>query len=105
MNKYEHTKIYEIKNDSDDLVYIGSTCSSMSHRLYRHCSDACNGKTAKFYKHIRDIGQFEFNINLLEEYPCSTEFEMRCREQFWMDNHKRTDSILLNSRRDVYLKA
>ena len=105
MNKYEHTKIYMIKNDSDDLVYIGSTCSPLSHRLYRHCSDACNGLNSRLYKHIRTIGQFEFNINSLEEYPCSTEFEMRCREQFWMDNHKRTDIILLNSRRDVYLKA
>jgi hypothetical protein len=104
MNKYKHTKIYMIKNDSDDLVYIGSTCSPLSHRLYRYCSDACNGKTAKFYKHIRTIGQFEFNINLLEEYPCSTDFEMRCREQYWMD--KQTDSsLLLNSRHAVSIKA
>ena len=72
MNKYKHTKIYEVTNDSDDLVYVGSTCSSLSHRLYRHCSDACNGKTANFYIHIMDIGQFEFKINLLEEFSCST---------------------------------
>ena len=103
-NKYNNTKIYKITNDIDEFVYIGSTCSNLSHRLYRHCSDASNGKTAKFYEHIRTIGQFEFNINLLEEYPCSTDLEMRLREQYWIDNQ--TDSsLLLNSRRAVSLKA
>ena len=62
-----------------------------------------NEKTSGLHKHIRTIGQFEFNINLLEEYPCSTEFEMRCREQFWMD--KQTDSsLLLNNRRAIALR-
>ena len=96
-------KIYIISNSTDDLVYIGSTAKRiLTDRLYRHCSDACNGKTSGLYKHIRHIGQFEFKINLLEEYSCETEFEMRCREQYWMD--KTDHSILLNNRRAVSLK-
>ena len=103
MNKFKNTKIYVIENSVDAKVYIGSTCSSLSHRLYRHCSDSMNGKTANFYNHIKVIGQFEFKIILLEEYSCETEFEMRCREQYWMD--KQTDnSLLLNNRRAVSLK-
>ena len=103
MNKFKNTKIYVIENSVDAKVYIGSTCSSLSHRLYRHCSDSMNGKTANFYNHIRDIGQFEFKIILLEEYSCETEFDMRCREQYWMD--KQIDSsLLLNNRRAVSLK-
>jgi hypothetical protein len=98
-----NTKIYIISNSTDDLVCVGSTAKRiLTDRLYRHCSDACNGKNSGLYKHIRHIGQFEFKINLLEEFSCSTEFEMRCREQFWMD--KTDSSILLNNRRAISLK-
>jgi hypothetical protein len=103
MNKYNNTKIYVIENSVTDKIYIGSTTKKiLTDRLYRHCSDACNGKTSGLYKHIRHIGQFEFKINLLEEYSCETKFEMRCREQYWMD--KTDSSILLNNRRAVSLK-
>jgi hypothetical protein len=60
-----------------------------------------NGKTSGLYKHIRTLGRFEFQINLLEECSCSTEFEMRSREQFWMD--KQTVNLLLINRRAVSL--
>ena len=104
MNKFKNTKIYVIENSVTDKIYIGSTTQRiLTDRLYRHCSDACNGLNSRLYKHIRDIGQFEFKIILLEEYSCETEFEMRCREQYWMD--KQTDSsLLLNSRRAISLK-
>jgi hypothetical protein len=81
MDKYNNIKIHEISNSIDNKIYIGSTCSPLSHRLYRHCSDSMDGKTSGLYKHIRHIGQFEFKINLLEEYSCDTEFKMHCREQ------------------------
>ena len=103
MNKYKNTKIYVIENSVTDKIYIGSTTQRiLTDRLYRHCSDACNGLNSRLYKHIRDIGQFEFKINLLEEYSCETEFERRCREQYWMD--KQTINLMLNNRRVVSLK-
>ena len=104
MNKFKNTKIYVIENSVTDKIYIGSTTQRiLIDRVYRHCSDACNGLNSRLYKHTRDIGQFEFKIILLEEYSCETEFEMRCREQYWMD--KQTDSsLLLNNRRAVSLK-
>ena len=56
----------------------------------------------KLYQHIRSLGQFNFNIELLEAYPCGSDLEMRCREQYWMD--KQAVSQMLNQRRAVNLK-
>jgi len=36
MNKYEHSKIYKIVNDVDDMVYVGST----THELYERWVDS-----------------------------------------------------------------
>ena len=76
--------------------YIGSTCSPLSHRLHRHCSDSMDGPNSSLYKHIRLIGQFEFKIILTEGFSCDTEFEIRYREQLWMD--KQTINLKQSSR-------
>ena len=39
MNKYEHSKIYKIINDVDDMVYGGSTCQKLDDRWRFHMLD------------------------------------------------------------------
>ena len=110
MSKYKNAKIYCITNDIDNYKYIGSTCKRLlNDRLFLHLCDSTKPPsykhtyTSKLYEHIRKLGQYNFNIELLEEYPCSNDFEMRCREQYWLDTY--TDkSLLLNERRAVGLK-
>jgi len=38
MNKYNSSKIYILKSDNVDKVYVGSTCSNLKKRLTRHKS-------------------------------------------------------------------
>ena len=105
--KYKRTKIYKITNDKDSMIYIGSTTQRhLSERLFLHCRDSTKiGHTTyncKLYQHVRKYGSYYFNIELVEAYPCASDLEMRCREQYWLD--QQDCSSLLNQRRAVALK-
>jgi hypothetical protein len=43
--------------------------------------------SSKLYQHIRKLGMDSFNIELLEEYPCSNDFEMRCTEHLGKNHY------------------
>jgi len=105
--KYNRTKIYKITNDNDSMIYIGSTTQRhLSERLFLHCRDSTKpGHTTyncKLYQHVRKYGSYYFNIELVEAYPCASDLEMRCREQYWLD--QQDCCSLLNQRRAVALK-
>ena len=107
MTRYKNTKIYKITNDIDDLVYIGSTTQrTLTDRLWKHCSSSSDKKVSNYncrlYQHMRELGMFQFNIELLEEFSCESKKEMVQREQEWMD--KFDWDMLLNQRRAVALK-
>ena len=107
MSKFRRAKIYKVTCDLSDLIYIGSTTQRLlSDRLYLHCRTSGKPEhstyNCKLYQHIREHGFNYFNIELLEEYPCSSDLEMRCREQHWLDQADK--SKLLNQRRAVALK-
>ena len=104
MNRFKNAKIYIIKNSVDDRLYIGSTCQRiLSDRMWKHSSSSMDpkakGYNSDLYKHMREIGQFEFSLELLEVYPCTTKKELVQREQFWMDQYDW--EILLNQRRAI----
>ena len=77
MNRFKNAKIYIIKNSVDDRVYIGSTCQrALTDRLWKHSSSSmdpkANGYNCALYQHMREVGQFEFTMELVEAYPCAT---------------------------------
>ena len=44
-NRYNNGKIYQIINNIDDMVYIGSTCLPLRKRFYNHKKDYHAGKS------------------------------------------------------------
>ena len=58
-----------------------------------------NGHNCKLYQHMRKLGQFEFEIELLEEFECDTRKEILEKEQHYMDQVPA--ERLLNQRRAV----
>ena len=50
MNKYEHSKIYKIVNDVDDMVYVGSTIKPLDKRWLTHLIDYKRRPNTKQYK-------------------------------------------------------
>ena len=59
----KYSKVYKIVNDSDDLIFIGSTVCSLGKRMCDHLWRANQGKQSKLYTHIRSLGA-EFQNSL-----------------------------------------
>ena len=80
---YANGKIYAIYNYIDpSLIYVGSTCQSLSKRLSKHRREVNSRKsqTIPLYMKMREIGKEQFYIELLEEYPCNNNEQLRARE-------------------------
>jgi len=78
-NKYLNGKIYKLICKKEKLIYIGSTIQTLKERLWEHCYK----KSKCVSKIIIDNGDYE--IILLELYPCMSKRELEQREQEWLD--------------------
>ena len=75
-------KIYIIRNTINDLIYIGSTCQTLSKRMGEHRNNM-NSKTMghlKLYEAMRNLGRDNFYIELLEDFKCERREQLRKRE-------------------------
>lgn len=83
MVNYQNAVVYAIRSHSDpELVYIGSTCNTLSRRMVQHRM-AYNrylkgtGNNVTSFK-VLEAG--EAYIELIEAYPCSSRMELNRRE-------------------------
>lgn len=89
-NKYEQGMIYKIVSDNTDQIYIGSTTLSLNRRFQVHLSAyrrwiiSDGGYITSFVI----ISEGESRIELIENYPCNSNDELRQREQFHLDVNK-----------------
>jgi group I intron endonuclease len=85
MPDYSKGKIYKITNDLNDDVYIGSTCDTLSRRFSNHKSKSNKDPNkSPFHSSMSDIGYERFRIQLIEDYPCQDQYQLRQREAFFM---------------------
>lgn len=79
MINYLNGKIYKLI--CDDGIYIGSTCRSLNCRLNEH-------KRHRHGNHKTTSSNLTINentkIELLEEYPCNTKYDLEKREAEYM---------------------
>lgn len=80
--KYQKSKIYIIKNNVNDLVYIGATTQELNIRFNDHIRATRTKKTENYrlYTAIKELGEDNFYISLIENYPCEDVRELRERE-------------------------
>ena len=88
MVNYQEGKIYKIVCNITGLVYIGSTCKQyLSQRLQNHKSEynmfKKNGK--RYMSSFKVLENGDYNILLLELYPCNTKDELHARERYYME--------------------
>ena len=82
ITKYSKGKIYVIRNNEDDDLYVGSTTQPLSKRFYDHkqsmrdekCMNSC------VYKKMNELGLKNFYIELYESFPCQSKEELLKRE-------------------------
>jgi hypothetical protein len=91
MIDYSKGKIYQIICDTTGLIYIGSTCESLSRRLSQHKSD--NKRAGKILSSVNVLKNNNYKIILIEEYPCENREQLLKRERYWFDNTENCNII------------
>ena len=83
---YANGKIYQILNNVDDDVYVGSTCVPLSRRMAKHrwCLKSSVSCNRPLYVKMEELGVDNFYIELLEEYPCDNKEQLNAREGYYI---------------------
>ena len=89
MVNYNLGKIYKIVDNTNNNVYIGSTCEpTLARRLAKHISNYNCYKNGK-YSYTSSFKIFEngnYNIVLIEDFPCENKNQLYARERYWTEN-------------------
>jgi len=91
MTKYNYStgKIYCIKDNISKDVYVGHTIQPLHIRLRKHVTDyrgfmGLNNKPRNFRGSAEVIFNGDYDIHLLQEYPCETKKELEKIETYWI---------------------
>jgi hypothetical protein len=86
---YSKGKIYKIVDYTNNNNYIGSTCEPiLARRLAGHVGSYksyLNGKT-NYVSSFKVLENGNYNIILIEEYPCETKDQLLAREGHYIEN-------------------
>ena len=88
MINYQEGKIYKIVCNITGLVYIGSTCKQYLSQRLQHHKTAYNSylKTNKhFTSSFKILENGNYDILLLESFPCNTKEELHARERHYIE--------------------
>ena len=87
MVNYELGKIYKIVCDTTGLIYVGSTCETLSRRLAAHdrCYRSYLTRGIGYTSSFQLLENNNYHIILLELYPCTCTDELRARERFYIE--------------------
>jgi len=93
-NNYNRGKIYKIVDNTTDNIYIGSTCEpTLARRLAGHVRNYkryLNDKQ-KYISSFDILANADYNIILIELYPCNSKDELLARERYFSDTLKCTN--------------
>ena len=87
MSNYQNGKIYKIVCNITNEIYVGSTTLSLSERLRQHTNHyKCylNNKSHNYSSFVI-IERGNYDIVLLENYPCETKEQLLMRERYYFD--------------------
>lgn len=86
---YSQGKIYKLYTKEGDECYIGSTIQPLWRRLQVHKYPSNQCRSRELFEKYKCI-----EIELLEEYPCNTRYELEAREK---EHIKKTDNCINNN--------
>jgi adenosine/AMP kinase len=107
IKKYQNGKIYKLKCINPNISkeeYVGHTTQRyLNTRLIQHRSSA-NKNDSKVYTVMKGTGIHNWQIYLLENYPCNSANEIRAREQYWINLLQpslNTIDVILNKKKSI----
>jgi hypothetical protein len=97
MVDYSLGKIYKIVCNTTGKCYIGSTCRPfLSQRLSKHMShyqEYLNGKGC-YVSSYEILENDNYEIILLENYPCKSKDELCDKERFYIENNSCVNLVI-----------
>jgi hypothetical protein len=101
MTDYKNGKVYSIRCDKTNKIYIGSTIQTLAqrksthHTNYNRWKQSGKGGFIRAYQLFEDYGFENCYIELIENYPCKDKAELNAREGY----HQRLNKdILVNKK-------
>lgn len=92
---YKNGKIYRLVCNVSGKQYIGSTTQPLRKRLNHHKSNykmwkdgyiRPDGKVSSHIKSFEIIENDDYDIVLIEDFPCQSKNELERRERYWIEN-------------------
>jgi hypothetical protein len=108
MPDYQNGKIYKIVNYENDNVYIGSTCEpTLARRLAKHVADYKRYLSGKknYITSFKVIETGNYDIQLIEAYPCKNKMELHAREGHWIKQMDCINKIVAGRKHKESYKA
>ena len=106
MNKYQNGSIYKIVDNLSDMVYYGSTIKTLPDRISNHkghyLSYLYKGKNwcSSFYILMSN----DYEIILIEKYPCNSKKELTDREAYYIKNNSCIKKQIPGQSKSEYFK-
>lgn len=86
-NKYQNGKIYKLVSQHTDEICVGSTIQSLNERKSQYKSHYKSWQENKFNRNLAgfEIVKYDdFEIELVELFPCESNKELEKREGYWI---------------------
>ena len=104
MVNYKNGKIYKIVDNTNGNIYIGSTANKLSVRLSGHKTEyklnpEKNISSGKILKNN------DFDMELIEYFPCNNKLELETREQYYLDTLKNINTQRAVRTREQYYQS
>jgi len=91
MPNYQNGKIYMIESKEGNVRYYGSTTQTLKERLTLHKSNKKryeNGKKISYKTSHQILDYEDYQISLVEDFPCSSKKELETRERWYIENNE-----------------
>jgi hypothetical protein len=88
MTDYSKSKIYKIVCNITGLIYIGSTSQTLTRRIQDHKKNYKRYLNEKydFTSSFKIIENNNYDIILVEDFPCEKKYQLHARERYWIEN-------------------
>ena len=84
-NDYSKAKMYKLVCNDTGMVYYGSTIQTLKRRLIRHKSNCKHDRSCSSKQIIKNDN---YEMILIENYPCNSKKEAEAREGFYIRNNE-----------------
>jgi hypothetical protein len=86
MPNYQNGRIYKIVCDKTGEEYLSSTTLTLCQRIAQHrCQFKrfMNGTNPHYCTSYKVLENNDYDIILIEKYPCNSKEELKARERYW----------------------